>query len=65
LPPRPRVRPFNLGPTLDQGRTSTCVGHAARDKIASAPLMYASDLAHLLAQDGEAGAALEIKVREG
>lgn len=38
-PPKPRKRPYNLGPTLDQGQTNQCVGFSARDKLASAPLM--------------------------
>jgi hypothetical protein len=39
IPPKPRKRPYNLGPTLDQGRTSQCVGYSSRDKLASAPFM--------------------------
>src|SRR5687767_10267975 len=39
IPPKPRVRPYNLGITLDQGSTSECVGYSARDKLSSAPLM--------------------------
>ncbi len=37
--PKPRKRPYNLGPTLDQGASSQCVGYSSRDKLASAPLM--------------------------
>lgn len=39
LPPKPRKRPYNLGPTLDQLNTPQCVGFSGRDKLASAPLM--------------------------
>lgn len=43
LLPRPRKRPYNLGPTLDQGRAPMCVGFSARDKLASAPIMVHND----------------------
>lgn len=43
LAPRPRKRPYNLGPTLDQGQTPQCVGFSSRDKLASAPIMVHND----------------------
>ncbi len=36
--PKPRIRPYQLGPTLDQGETPQCVGYSCRDKLASAPI---------------------------
>lgn len=38
-PPKPRTRPYNTGPVLDQGRTSSCVGYSARSFLDAAPVM--------------------------
>ena len=38
--PATGYRYYRCGPVLDQGGTGTCVGHAWRQFLASAPLMY-------------------------
>lgn len=39
LAPKPRQLPYHLGPTLDQGDTSQCVGFSNRHKLTAAPIM--------------------------
>jgi len=41
-PTLPAYRHYRCGPVLDQGRTSSCVGHAWRQWLSSAPLMTRS-----------------------
>lgn len=37
--PKPRTRPYNMGPILDQGDTPQCVGYACRAFLDAAPIM--------------------------
>jgi hypothetical protein len=37
--PKPRKRPYNEGPVLDQGATPQCVGYSARGVLNAAPIM--------------------------
>lgn len=37
--PKPRTKPYQLGPILDQGQTGRCVGYAWAQKIQSAPIL--------------------------
>lgn len=37
--PKPRQRPYNDGPLLDQGQTPQCVGYSARGFLDAAPIM--------------------------
>lgn len=37
--PKPRTSPYRLGPVLDQGQTSQCVGYASRSFLDAAPIM--------------------------
>lgn len=39
VPPAKTFRYYKLGPILDQGSTGTCVGHAWRSFLSSAPIM--------------------------
>jgi hypothetical protein len=42
--PKPRQRPYNLGPTLNQGSTPQCVGYSCRHKLMAAPIMVKPEL---------------------